>query len=87
MLSAILVLFMVPAYLDSRAAGVKIVLAPYSSAYKVLFWIFIAIFLSLIFLGICAASAPFVIASKAASVAYFTYFLVVLPALASMLLA
>lgn len=85
MLSAILVLFLIPAYLDSRATAVKVVLAPYSTAHKVLFWIFIAIFLSLMFLGMCAASAPFVVASKVASTAYFIYFLIVLPALSSLL--
>jgi cytochrome c oxidase subunit 1 len=38
MLSAILILFAVPAYLDSRANGVKIVLAPYAVIYKIAFW-------------------------------------------------
>jgi len=80
MFAAILVLFFVPFYVDSRTAT-KLVFAPYSLPHKVLFWIFIGIFFTLMFLGSRAAAAPYVVASKLFTALYFVYFLIALPAL------
>lgn len=81
MFAAIILLFFVPAYIDSRTSS-KFVFAPYSLAHKVAFWFFIGIFLTLMFLGSRAAAAPYVGASKAFTVLYFAYFLIVLPSFA-----
>lgn len=81
MFAAILLLFFVPFYVDSRAS-IKLVFAPYSVTHKVLFWFFMGVFLTLMFLGSRAASAPYVNASKLFTGLYFAYFLLILPALA-----
>jgi ubiquinol-cytochrome c reductase cytochrome b subunit len=83
MFAAILLLFAVPAYVDSKTAT-KLVFAPYTLAHKVLFWFFAGVFLTLMFLGSRAAAAPYVGASKLFTVLYFAYFLVLLPGLARM---
>jgi len=80
MFAAILLLFVVPFYLDSRTS-VKLIFAPYSSAHKICFWFFIGVFLTLIFLGSRAAAAPYVYASKLFTGLYFGFYLVVLPVL------
>lgn len=80
MFAAIVLLFFVPAYIDSRVAE-KIVVAPYATGHRVFFWGFIGVFLTLMFLGTRAAAEPYVHASKLFTVLYFLYFLVVLPTL------
>lgn len=81
MFAAIILLFFVPVYVDSRVST-KIVFAPYSTLHKVAVWGFFAVFLTLMFLGSRAAAAPYVMSSKLFTFLYFVYFLVVLPALA-----
>jgi len=81
MFAAILLLLVVPAYIDSRTAT-KLVVAPYSQEHRILFWVFVGIFLTLMFLGSRAAAEPYVHASKLFTILYFAYFLVVLPVLA-----
>lgn len=81
MFAAILLLFIVPFYVDLRTSA-KLTIAPYAEVHKVCFWVFAAIFLTLMFLGSRAAAAPYVTASKIFTVLYFAYFIVVLPALA-----
>lgn len=81
MFAAILLLFFVPSYIDSRVAE-KIIVAPYATGHRVFFWGFLGVFLTLMFLGSRAAAEPYVHASKLFTVLYFVYFLVVLPGLA-----
>ena len=56
--------------------------AAFSSAHKVMFWLFAGVFLTLMFLGSRAAAAPYVISSKIFTALYFAYFLIGLPTLA-----
>lgn len=81
MFASMVVLFAIPFYTDARTST-KLVFAPYAFAHKVLFWFFIGIFATLLFLGSCAAAAPYVFASKLFTFLYFAYFLVALPVLA-----
>jgi ubiquinol-cytochrome c reductase cytochrome b subunit len=81
MFAAILLLFFIPFLIDSRTT-VRFVFAPYSLPHKVLFWLFVGVFLTLMFLGSRAAAEPYVHASKLFTVLYFAYFLIVLPACA-----
>lgn len=81
MFAAILLLFFVPFYVDSRTSA-KLVFAPYSLPHKIFFWLFIGIFFMLLFLGSHAATAPYVGASKIFTGLYFAYFLFFLPGLA-----
>lgn len=81
MFAAIILLFFVPFYVDSRTSA-KLVFAPYAVPHKVFFWLFVGIFLTLMFLGSRAAAAPYVGASKLFTGLYFAYFLFLLPALA-----
>jgi len=82
MFAAILLLFFVPTLVDAHNPKAKSVYAPFSTPHKVLFWTFVGIFLTLMFLGSRAASAPYVGASKLFTALYFAYFVVVLPAVA-----
>jgi quinol-cytochrome oxidoreductase complex cytochrome b subunit len=82
MFAAIVLLFFIPTYVDAHAASLKTVYAPFSTPHKVLFWLFVGIFLTLMFLGSRAAAAPYVGASKIFTILYFAYFLLVLPTLA-----
>lgn len=83
MFAAILLLFAIPSYVDSRS-NMRPMFAPFSSAHKVLFWLFAGVFLTLMLLGSRAAAAPYVVASKIFTALYFCYFLVALPLLAVM---
>jgi ubiquinol-cytochrome c reductase cytochrome b/c1 subunit len=76
MFSAIILLFFIP-----FIGGKQFNTTPHTSVHKVMFWVFIGIFLTLMFLGSRAAAAPYVFASKAFTAAYFIYFLSVTPIL------
>ena len=71
MLAAILILFVIPFY----KIPVNSIVAPLSAAHKLAFWIFVAIFLILLFLGGKPATAPYVMASQFFTFAYFAYFI------------
>jgi ubiquinol-cytochrome c reductase cytochrome b/c1 subunit len=75
MLAAILILFLIPFY----KIPVNSVVAPLSRLHKISFWIFVAIFFILTFLGGKPATAPYVVASQFFTFAYFAYFLVLIP--------
>ena len=75
MLAAILILFVIPFY----KIPVNSVVAPLSASHKVAFWIFVAIFFILMFLGGKPATAPYVVASQFFTFAYFVYFLFFVP--------
>jgi ubiquinol-cytochrome c reductase cytochrome b/c1 subunit len=75
MLAAILILFLIPFY----KIPVNSVVAPLSRWHKVSFWIFVAIFFILTFLGGKPATAPYVVASQFFTFAYFAYFLFLIP--------
>lgn len=81
MFAAIILLFFVPFYVDSRTST-KYVYSSYATPHKIFFWFFAGVFLTLMFLGSRAAAAPYVGASKAFTALYFAYFLFVLPFLA-----
>jgi len=75
MLAAILILFLIPFY----KIPVNSVVAPLSRWHKVSFWVFVAIFFILTFLGGKPATAPYVVASQFFTFAYFAYFLFLIP--------
>jgi ubiquinol-cytochrome c reductase cytochrome b/c1 subunit len=75
MLAAILILFVIPFY----KIPVNSVVAPLSASHKLAFWIFVAIFLTLLFLGGKPATAPYVVASQIFTFAYFAYFIFFIP--------
>jgi ubiquinol-cytochrome c reductase cytochrome b subunit len=75
MLAAILVLFALP-YIKTSYAVIPAIKSP---LYNILFWLFIANFLILTFLGSQPAAAPFVICSKFFTLTYFTYLLFAIP--------
>jgi ubiquinol-cytochrome c reductase cytochrome b/c1 subunit len=75
MLAAILILFVIPFY----KIPVNSVVAPLSRWHKISFWIFVAIFFILTFLGGKPATAPYVVASQFFTFAYFAYFIILIP--------
>ena len=75
MLAAILILFVIPFY----KIPVNSVVAPLSAAHKVIFWVFVAVFFILMFLGGKPATAPYVVASQFFTFIYFAYFLLCVP--------
>jgi ubiquinol-cytochrome c reductase cytochrome b/c1 subunit len=75
MLAAILILFVIPFY----KIPVNSIVAPLSASHKVAFWIFVAIFFTLLFLGGKPATAPYVVASQIFTFAYFAYFIFFVP--------
>jgi len=75
MLAAILILFVIPFY----KIPVNSIVAPLSAAHKLSFWIFVAIFFILLFLGGKPATAPYVVASQFFTFAYFAYFIIIVP--------
>ena len=78
MLAAILVLFILPFLGKIYAPKTSLT---YTILYKVLFWLFIANFLILMFLGGQPAAAPFVLLSKFFTFTYFGYLIGAVPAL------
>ncbi len=49
-------------------------------AAKLLYWLLVADFLILTWIGACAPEAPWVLIGQISSVLYFAYFLVITPA-------
>jgi ubiquinol-cytochrome c reductase cytochrome b subunit len=78
MLSAILILFLLPFY-QNLFSQKKLITVAYTLIHKFFFWVFVSIFFTLMFLGVSPAVAPFIILSKIFTVLYFSYFLVILP--------
>ena len=76
MFGAIAILFVLP-YLDTS----KVKSGAYRPAFQKFYWIFIANFLILGWLGQAPAEGPYVIASQFATLYYFSYFLIILPVL------
>jgi quinol-cytochrome oxidoreductase complex cytochrome b subunit len=74
MLTAILILFVIPFYKIPANTTVP----PLSSLHKVMFWLFGAVFFILLFLGGKPATAPYVVASQLFTFLYFSYFLITL---------
>jgi ubiquinol-cytochrome c reductase cytochrome b subunit len=81
MFAAILLLFAVPALVSSTSPDALMVAAVHGTAHKVGAWAFAGIFLTLMYLGMRAAEAPYVFASKIFTGLYFAYFLLFLPIL------
>ena len=80
MAASLLILFAVPFLIPaSWGHEARPDFLVYSSLYKFFFGAFVSIFLSLMYLGMCPASEPYVFASKIFTILYFVYFLVVLP--------
>lgn len=82
MFAAILLLLVIPFYVNSSSPDARMVFAPFAAPHKVAFWVFVGIFFTLMFLGMRAAEAPYVGASKIFTGLYFAYFLLALPTLA-----
>lgn len=77
MFGSIILLFFLP-YLDKS----KIKSGAYRPIFKIVFWIFVANFAFLGWLGKSPAEGWYVIASRIATLFYFAYFLVILPIIA-----
>lgn len=75
MVTAILVLFILPLY----NLGEYDICGPLSFFHRVLFWLFVATFFILLFLGGKPATAPYVRLSQIATFHYFMYFLFQIP--------
>lgn len=89
MFAAIILLFLLSTYTVFRLPGSRlesssntlVTYAPYSTPYRVTFWLFAANFALLTALGSRAAEAPYVVASKGATAAYFLLLLTLFPAI------
>jgi ubiquinol-cytochrome c reductase cytochrome b subunit len=76
MFSAIAVLAFLP-WLDTS----KVRSAKYRPIYKIFFWVFVATAIGLGYLGAMPPEGGYVLAARILGVAYFAFFLVVLPLL------
>ena len=74
MFAAILILFLVP-FLDLS----KIRSMQFRPIIKFFFWLFVANFLILMWIGANHAEPPFILIGQIASIYYFSYFLFILP--------
>jgi quinol-cytochrome oxidoreductase complex cytochrome b subunit len=79
--AGLLILFAVPSLVGGANRN-RVIFGAHSTLHKVFFWLFIAVFFALFFLGSRPAAEPYVLASKAITILYFTYFIIVLPGLA-----
>jgi len=77
MLAAILILFVLP-FFKVTPTSIPTTVSPF---YQVTFWLFIANFMILMFLGGQPAAAPFVLCSKFFTFTYFAYFILCIPVL------
>lgn len=80
MLAAILILFLLPTYQNFFSKN-KLIVISFSPLHKLFFWLFVAIFFILMFLGSNPAAAPFIKLSKIFTILYFAYFLIFIPIL------
>jgi quinol-cytochrome oxidoreductase complex cytochrome b subunit len=81
MIGAIVIHFALPLLPQIMSFSERVIACVYSGWYKVATCALFGIFFILMFLGMSAAEAPFVVSSKVFTVAYFLYFILVLPAL------
>lgn len=81
MFAAILLLLAVPTITMSTSPDALIISTVQSTPHRVGVWIFGAIFLVLMYLGMRPAEAPYVFASKIFTALYFLYFLAYAPGL------
>ncbi len=81
MFAAILLLLAVPVITTSTSPDALIISTVQSTPHRVGVWFFGAVFLTLMYLGMRPAEAPYVIASKFFTALYFLYFLLYVPAL------
>ena len=77
MLGAIIILFVLPYVDNSPIRG-----AAYRPLFRAFFWLFVADFLMLTFLGAQHATETYVLLSRICSIYYFGYFLIIIPAIA-----
>lgn len=75
MLAAILILMVLPFYKMPQ----NTIVPPLSDLHKVFFWLFIAVFFMLLFLGGKPATAPYVVSSQIFTFLYFFYFMAIIP--------
>ena len=81
MLAAILIFFFIPTLISIVTAPRLFMVAPYSIPHKIVFWLFIVVFLLLIFLGSSPAEEPYITLSKFFTSFYFIIWLVIMPVL------
>jgi ubiquinol-cytochrome c reductase cytochrome b subunit len=74
MVGAILVLLLMPLLHISKIRS-----APFRPLYRKIFWLFVANFFLLMWLGQMPAEEPFVIIAQASTLLYFGFFLVLTP--------
>ena len=81
MFAALLVLFVLPFTVNKRQRDIQacIYTQLFDKIYQIGFAIFVVIFLTLMYLGMCPASEPYVFASKIFTMLYFFYFLIFTP--------
>jgi hypothetical protein len=86
MLASLLILFTLPLTATGTLKPQKnpsVYLHSYDATYQFFFASFVAVFLTLMYLGMCPASEPYVFSSKIFTVFYFVYFCIVIPFLAA----
>lgn len=81
MFAAILLLLAVPAITTSTSPDALIIATVQSTPHRVGVWFFGAVFLTLMYLGMRPAEAPYVFASKIFTALYFLYFIAYVPLL------
>ena len=74
MFAAIAILFIVPVLDVSRIRSMQ-----FKPIIKFFFWLFIADFFILMWIGSNHAEPPFIIIGQIASIYYFSYFLIIIP--------
>jgi quinol-cytochrome oxidoreductase complex cytochrome b subunit len=79
MFAAILLLLAVPVITTSTSPDALAISTVQSTPHRVGVWLFAAVFLTLMYLGMRPAEAPYVFASKIFTALYFLYFLAYVP--------
>ena len=81
MFAAILLLLAIPVTTTSTSPDALLLSTIHSTVHRIGVWFFAAVFLTLMYLGMRAAEAPYVLASKLFTALYFLYLIVFVPTL------
>jgi len=79
MFAAIMVLLVLPLADSSNLRGLA-----YKPMSKLLFWVFVANFLTLMLLGAKHVEAPYIVLGQIATFVYFAYFLFLIPSISTL---
>jgi len=76
MFASILILFLLPFYYSNKIRN-----AQYRPLYRVIIWLFVAIFVNLLWIGGNPVEFPYVFIGQVLTVLYFCFFVLILPVL------